>query len=159
MVNKMLNLFKKKDNVFHVVACIDGKCIPISEVKDPVFAEKMIGDGFAIVPSGDTVVAPIGGEIVSLFPTGHAIGIAHKGIKVLIHIGIDTVNMEGEGFTPLIKKGDVVKAGQPIMKLDMDKLKASGYDLTTMTIFTSGYDKPVKLSCYNDDVKSGDILI
>ena len=155
----MLNLFGKKEAAFHVVACVDGKCIPISEVKDPMFSEKMIGDGFAIIPSGDTIVSPIGGEVVSLFPTCHAVGIAYKGIKVLIHIGVDTVNLRGEGYTPLVKKGDQVKAGQPIMKLDLEKMNESGYDLTTMTIFTGGYDKPIKLSCYNEDVKAGEILI
>ena len=155
----MFNILRKKDDSFHVVACIDGKCVPISEVPHKVFSKKMLGDGFAIIPTGNVVVAPISGEIVSLFPTGHAIGIAYKGIKVLVHIGFDAIDLRGEGFMPMVQLGDTVKAGQPIMEIDLNKIKEAGHDLTTMTIFTGGYDKVVKLSNYNEDVKAGEILI
>lgn len=156
----MFNFFKKKEEPFKVVACTDGKCIHISEVKDPVFGEKMMGDGFAIIPSSDTIVAPVSGSVEVVFPTGHAVGFkTSNGVEVLVHIGIDTVNLNGDGFKTLVKQGTKVKAGQPIVQIDSEKVKAAGYDLTTMTIFTAGYSTEVKLSCYNQDVKAGDTLI
>ena len=151
--------FLKKEEPFKVVACADGKCINIIEVPDAVFSQKMMGDGFAIIPSKDTIVSPISGEVVTVFPTKHAIGLKSKDIEIIVHIGIDTVNLNGEGFTSLVRQGAKVKAGQPLVKLDLSSFEGKDINLTTMVVFTAGYDKEINLSCYNNDVKAGDILI
>lgn len=156
----MFNFFKKKDEPFHVVACTSGKCIKIEDVKDEVFSQKMMGDGFAIIPDGDTVVSPVNGTIVTVFPTGHAIGIKTKdNIEIILHIGIDTVNLNGEGFKTLVKSNTKVKAGQLLVKIDKELLESKGYDLTTLTIFTSGYNKDIHLSYYGKTVTAGEVLI
>ena len=156
----MFGFFKKKEEPFQVVACVDGKCIPISEVKDEVFSQKMMGDGFAIIPTGDMIVSPVSGNIETIFPTKHALGIkTSNGVEIILHIGIDTVNLNGEGFTALVKENTKVQAGQPLIQIDAKFIQEKGYDLTTMTIFTAGYDKEIQLSCYNKEVKAKDILI
>ena len=99
--------FLKKKEVF--LCPVDGKILPISEVNDPVFSQEMMGPGFAVVPTSKVVVVPMDGEVVTVFPTSHAFGIKSKnGIEMIIHIGIDTVELNGKGFKPLVKQGDVV---------------------------------------------------
>lgn len=154
----MFNFLKKEE--LKVVACVDGTCINIADVKDQVFSAKMMGDGFAIIPTDDTIVSPISGTIETVFPTNHAVGIKNRnGVEVLIHIGLDTVELNGEGFTGFVKEGTQVKAGQPLVKIERTKLEEKGYDLSTMIIFTAGFDGEVKLECYGKKVKAGDVLI
>lgn len=156
----MFNFFKKKDESFKVAACVNGKCIRIENVKDEVFSKKMMGDGFAIIPDGDTIVSPISGTIITVFPTGHAIGIqSANGVEIILHIGIDTVNLNGEGFQVLVKNNEKVKIGQPLVKINKEQIKEKGYDPTTMTIFTSGYDQEINLSCFDEYVEEGQIVI
>ncbi len=156
----MFGFFKKKDTPFRVAAYVDGKCIAITDVLDDVFSKKMMGDGFAIIPENDVIVSPIDGEIVTIFPTKHAIGLqSANGVEIILHIGIDTVNLNGEGFQVLVKDKAKVKIGQPIVKIDKDFIKEKGYDLTTMLVFTNGYDKEINLSYFNEDVKAGQVLI
>ncbi len=128
--------FKKKAKK-ELIASIDGTLIPIEEVKDPVFSQKMMGDGYAIVSTGDTVYACAQGEVTMLFPSGHAVGLTlEDGMEILIHIGIDTVNENGKGFSVLCEKGQKVKAGDPLVKMDRAYLEEKGYDLTVIMIFT-----------------------
>lgn len=130
------NLFKKAKT--SVKACTDGKVIAITEVKDPVFAQKMMGDGFAIIPTSPVVHSPVEGKISMIFDTNHAFGLTMaNGLEVLVHIGIDTVNEKGAGFKRLANVDDHVKAGDPIIEVDFDALKEKGYDTTIMVIFTS----------------------
>ena len=155
----MFNLFKKKEESFKIVACVDGILQNIEDVNDVVFSQKMMGDGFSIIPISNTVVAPISGNIEFAFPTGHAFGIkSNDGVEVLIHVGIDTVNLNGQGFKTLVKQGNKIKAGQPLVKMDLDLIKQNGYDPTIMVIFTSGYNKPIQLD-YGKNVKANQILI
>lgn len=156
----MFGFFKKKEDSFKVVACVDGRCIKIEDVNDEVFSKKMMGDGFAIIPHSDMIVSPVTGTVITVFPTGHALGIKTKeNIEIILHIGIDTVNLNGEGFQILIKSNSKVKAGQPLVKIDKELLESKGYDLTTMTIFTSGYEKEVNLSCYGRVLNAGEVVI
>lgn len=118
---------------------LTGKLINISDVKDPVFSQKMMGDGFAIIPSTNDVYSPVDATIEVLFPTGHAIGLrTSEGLEVLIHLGIDTVKSKSNSFKHLRKVGDVVKAGDPLIKMDLKKLIKEGYDMTTPVIVLSG---------------------
>ncbi|MBQ3384533.1 MAG: PTS glucose transporter subunit IIA [Erysipelotrichaceae bacterium] len=129
-----------------IVALADGKVFDIAEVADPVFSQKMMGDGVAFSFTGDKTVlcAPANGTLTVLFPTGHAFGItANNGVEILVHCGIDTVNANGDGFKLLGKKqGDVVKAGEPIVQVDLKKLSAN-YDMSTMLIITNANGKEI----------------
>jgi PTS system trehalose-specific IIC component len=116
-----------------------GKVIPITEVPDQVFSSKMMGDGFAIDPTEGKVYAPFTGEITVAFPTGHAYGMkTASGKEVLIHIGMDTVELNGEGFKPAVKQGDHVKQGDLLTEVDLDFIKKKGKPIITPIIFTDG---------------------
>ena len=105
-----------------------------------------------------SVVAPVSGKAVTVFPTGHAIGIrTAQGIDVLVHVGLDTVNLKGEGFKVLIHEGDEVQIGQPIVDFDQQVLRRHGLDATTMVIFTEGFRQKIKVN--PKKVKAGDVLI
>lgn len=134
----MFNLFKKKSNGVEVDAAVDGKIMPITDVKDDVFSTKMLGDGYAIKPSDDHVYAPIGGTISTLFPTKHAIGITtEQGLEVLIHLGLDTVELKGAPFTVNIKKGDKVKRGDSLATMDIKMITDKGYDDSAIVVYTN----------------------
>ncbi|MBM7619638.1 PTS system D-glucosamine-specific IIC component [Bacillus tianshenii] len=121
-----------------IVMPMSGKLLPISEVPDKVFSQKMMGDGFAIEPTEGTVVSPVAGTIVNLFPTKHAIGIeTAEGREILVHVGIDTVNLKGRGFESLIEQGDKVEQGQPLLKVDLSIIKGEATSIITPIIFTN----------------------
>lgn len=127
---------KKKEKV---ISPLKGEVIPLEKVKDPVFSQGLMGKGCAIIPTKDVkdVCAPIDGTIIVLPETCHAFGIrTNKGIEYLVHIGIDTVNLHGEGFQAHKKEGDVVKAGEVVITLE-ESLFEKGYDLTTILVCTS----------------------
>ena len=118
-----------------VYAPLKGKRIPLEQVEDTVFSQKLLGDGIAIIPEDTTVLAPVSGEVVSLFETHHAIGIRSKdGMEVLIHIGIDTVELGGKGFQSFVRKGEQVSLGQRLIAFDREQIKAAGYDDTIMLL-------------------------
>ena len=163
-------LFKKEEtpslpelNVSNkdIVAPADGQMIDITTVSDPMFAEKIMGDGVAFQYPGDKVIlcAPANGTLSVLFPTGHAFGITtDSGIELLIHCGINTVEANGDGFRILAKKqGDHVKAGDPIVEADLKKLSVK-YDTSTMLIVTNANDQTIsfKAPC---SVRRGDSVI
>jgi PTS system N-acetylglucosamine-specific IIC component len=117
---------------------IEGEIIPITDVEDPVFSEKMMGDGFAIIPANGSVVSPVDGEIMNVFPTKHAIAIKSKqGFEILIHVGLETVNLKGEGFTVLVEEGEKVTIGKEILRFDLDYIKKSAPSTVTPVIFTN----------------------
>src|SRR5690625_4605217 len=121
-----------------IVSPLKGKLVPITEVPDDVFAGKMMGDGFAIIPEDGLVVSPVSGKIINVFPTKHAIGIQSAGGKeVLIHVGLDTVNLKGEGFETFISEGDTVKAGQPLLQADLDYIEKNATSTITPIVFTN----------------------
>lgn len=118
---------------------LTGKLVSMSDVKDPVFSQKMMGDGFAIVPSANEVVSPVDAMIEVLYPTGHAIGLrTADGIELLIHLGIDTVKSKSNSFKLLKQVGDSVKAGEPIIQMNLKQLLKEGYDMTTPIVFLTG---------------------
>jgi glucose-specific phosphotransferase system IIA component len=139
---KMLKrLFAKKEVVQEeiVMAPVSGTIRQLEEVPDPVFSQKMMGEGIAIEPSDGIVVAPFDGEIVQLFPTKHAIGLKGKsGLEILIHIGLETVTLDGEGFEAFIKQGDHVKLGEKLVEFEMDVIKEKASSMITPIIMTNG---------------------
>ncbi|GEN49487.1 PTS sugar transporter subunit IIA [Alkalibacterium pelagium] len=117
---------------------VNGKVIPIDEVDDPVFSQKMMGDGFGVVPSDGDIYSPGSGKVVSVFPTQHAVGLElDNGIEVLVHIGIDTVELEGGPFDTLVKEGDTVTPETKISTVDLEGLKAAGKENTVIIVFTN----------------------
>lgn len=138
----MLNLFKKKGKPISVLAPLSGITVPIEEVPDPVFSEKMMGEGIAIRPTNNTVVAPFKGTVKMIMPkSGHAAGLlSDDGLEVLIHVGMDTVSLEGEGFEVLTTVGSKIEIGDPLIKFDEEFLKSKGMDTLTMIIVTNPGD-------------------
>lgn len=120
-------------------APISGRCIPLEEVNDEMFASKMLGDGFAIEPSSGTVKSPVDGTVTVAYPTGHAFGIrTEDGMEILIHIGIDTVELKGDGFKTCVEQGQKITQGGLLAEVDLQKIQRSGKDPITMVLFTSG---------------------
>ena len=128
----MLGLFSKKAMILGAPAA--GQLLDITQVNDPFFASKNLGDGVAVIPQSQTVCAPCDGRLVMVFETRHAFGIRSGEVEVLVHIGIDTVQMQGQGFTALKKVNDRVRRGEPIIRFDRKRLSA--YDLTVMMFVT-----------------------
>ena len=132
----MFGLFKK--NTLNFVAPVDGKTMDLSEVPDPVFAQKMAGDGLAIDATGDVIVAPCDGDLTLVFKTKHAFAMTlDNGIELLVHIGIETVSLNGEGFEQLAEAGTKVKAGTPIIKIDREFIKSKNLPLVTPILITN----------------------
>lgn len=120
-----------------VVAAADGELIPLRSVPDEVFSSGMMGEGVAIRTTGAEVVSPIEGTLTMLFPTAHAFGItASNGTEVLVHVGLDTVNLKGKGFKKLADRGQHVKRGTPVLKVDWPFLSKHGFEPIVITIFS-----------------------
>ena len=142
-----------------VRAPLDGQIIALSEVEDPVFAQAMIGPGVAIRPTSTTVHSPVSGTVMLVFPTGHAVAVrADSGAEVLVHVGIDTVMLKGQGFETLVAKGDVVEAGAPLLRFDPATVEAAGYSLTTPVIVTNFKRFGAPSAVADDQVSTGDHL-
>jgi PTS system sucrose-specific IIC component len=123
-----------------VLQPVPGKVIPMEEIPDETFASGVLGEGVGIVPTAGVVVAPFDGEVTSVFDTKHAITLEANGMELLIHVGINTVSMNGEGFTALVQDGDKVKAGQPLLNFDVKKIKAAGCNETVVVMLTNAED-------------------
>lgn len=129
-----------------ILAPISGEVVPLTQVPDEVFAEGMAGDGGAIIPgaSGEAV-APVTGLLVRLFEGGHAFGITtEEGVDVIVHLGLDTIQMESEGFEKLATEGDRVEVGQPIVRYDLDAIQNAGYDPVTPVVVSNQDEHPVQ---------------
>lgn len=117
---------------------IEGEIVPLSDVPDDAFAQEMMGPGFGIKPSGNIVYSPVDGRLVTLFPTKHALGIeTDTGVEILIHVGLDTVKLNGEGFESLVEQGQLIQRGDALLKLDLDYLKANAPSVITPVVFTN----------------------
>lgn len=133
---------KEKNKVLEhgtsLLSPLKGKIITLSEVKDAVFSSGVLGDGVAILPEEDVLYSPADAEITALFPTGHAIGLTTvSGLEILIHVGMDTVQLEGKGFTPVVKVGDKVTKGQKLLMFDRELIEKEGYDIVTPIVITN----------------------
>ncbi|OGX79009.1 PTS glucose transporter subunit IIA [Exiguobacterium sp. SH31] len=138
----LLNKWMKR-HTLTLYAPMEGDIIPLEQVADPVFSEKMMGDGIAIKPTNGTVVAPANGTIVQVAPTKHAIGIrTEDGAEILIHVGLDTVELSGDPFTVHVTVGDHVDVGHPLLTADLKQIHQAGKDTVTPMIVTNGSDLP-----------------
>lgn len=139
---------KGKRNDKDIVAIADGEMISLEQVQDDVFRKKLLGDGVAFKLHEETISSPVHGRIDAVFPTGHAFGItADNGMQFMIHIGIDTVKNKGKGFHVKVKQGDYVKAGQPLIQIDLHAL-SKVYDMTTMLIITEPQNHKITFCDY-----------
>ena len=124
--------------VLEVASPLEGKAVALSEVPDPIFAAGKLGEGVAVEPTGTTVVAPAAGKVAATYPSGHAVGLKlDNGVELLVHVGLDTVNLDGEGFTVKVKKGEQVAAGDTLIEFDPAVIKKAGYPLITPVIVTN----------------------
>lgn len=150
----------KKLSKGEVFSPIEGKVLPLSEAKDGAFSDGIMGKGVVIEPTSGEVIAPFDGTVMTLFPTNHAIGlISETGTEVLIHIGIDTVQLEGKGFEAFVKQGDTVKKGQKLVQFDIDTITSEGYNTQVPIIITNTPDFADIIPVSQPAVKRNDLLI
>ena len=157
-----MGLFEKKvvknEQDYIVYAPVSGEIVKLESVNDPVFSKKVMGDGIAIIPNSKKIYSPVSGIVSMIFPTKHAIGITKdNGLGVILHVGIETVNLKGEGFDLKVSQGQKVKAGELLMNIDLDFI-SSNYDPTTMIVFES--EKPINITNLKEDFcQAGDSLL
>lgn len=152
------SLFTQKKESVH--APLTGKLVALEEVPDPVFSQQMMGDGIAIDPTENQVFSPVDGEVVSVFPTKHAITIRSKsGAELLIHMGLETVKLNGEGFNVLVGEGDKIKKGNPIAEFDINKVSNTGTKVITPIILLNGEQYTIENKQNNSSVTGGQDLI
>jgi len=153
----MFGFLKRKRRA--ILSPVDGEVIALEAVEDEVFSAKMVGDGVAVYPLSDTFCAPIAGEITKIFSTNHAYSIkSDKDLEVMVHIGLETVALNGEGFERVANEGDMVEAGDPIIRVDLDYLKEHAKAIVTPVIVTEGSDVSI-LEKKMTVVKCGDLIM
>ena len=138
MTEAQQNAVQYKGLTEEVYSVADGEVIALEQVKDPVFSQKMMGDGFAVEPANGNIVSPVSGTVSSIFPTKHALGlVTEAGLEVLVHIGLDTVSLEGKPFTVHVAEGQKVAAGDLLVTADLDAIRAAGRETSTIVVFTN----------------------
>lgn len=155
-----INFKESKSKDTEIKSPLEGKIIDLENVNDNVFSAKMMGDGIAVLPTSGKVYAPFDGKVVMTFPSGHAVGLVNEdGCEVLIHVGLNTVQLNGEGFTYHINQNDAIKQGDLLMEFDKDMIQEKGYDITTPIIITNtdSYNDIQKTTKQN--IKNGQTLI
>ena len=139
MTEAQQNAVQYKGLTEEVYSVADGEVIALEQVKDPVFSQKMMGDGFAVEPTNGNIVSPVSGTVSSIFPTKHALGlVTEAGLEVLVHIGLDTVSLEGKPFTVHVAEGQKVAAGDLLVTADLDAIREAGRETSTIVVFTNG---------------------
>jgi sugar PTS system EIIA component len=141
----VFSFFKKSK--LQMIAPVNGEIIPLEEVPDPVFSQKMMGEGIAIIPSGGNIHAPVNGTVILIAATKHAIGIrAVDGTEILIHIGLETVALNGEGFRVAVNSGDKISVGQLLIEVDWDYINNHGKSTVTPIVITNNDDRKKEYS-------------
>ena len=143
-----------------VMAPLDGEVLPLEKVPDETFASGILGPGCGIEPSGDTVYSPFDGTVTQVASTLHAVGLmSDDGIEVLIHVGMDTVEMKGQGFTAHVKEGQKITAGVPLLTFDTAAIRAAGHPTATVIVVTNGDDVPAMKVIAEGTVAAGTPLL
>lgn len=160
MLGKLFTKKEERQDV-SILAPVSGELLSLEEVPDPVFSQKMMGDGIAIRPSNGEIVSPVDGKIIQLFPTKHAIGlVAENGVEILIHIGLETVELEGEGFTAYTREGDKVKQGDKLIGFNEIIIKEKAKSTITPVIITNTDDvSEIRLSDKHQVVAGEDEIV
>lgn len=154
----LFDVFKKKG--IEIGAPIEGECVALSEVSDPVFGDEIMGKGVAIKPSTGRVVAPIAGVVSTIFPTGHAVAITtEEGAEILIHFGLDTVALEGKHFKTYVVADQKVEKGDLLIEVDVEKVKEAGYDVITPMVICNSSDYSEIIGMSGRQVKEGEIVL
>lgn len=145
-----------------IISPVSGKLVRLEAVNDKTFSSGAMGEGFGVLPTSNKVVSPISGTVTMIFPTGHAIGIrSDNGVEVLIHIGIDTVELNGKGFKKLVKEGNRVHQGDELIEFDKKQIEAAGLDATVITILTNkdSYEELSILEAYDQSIDTGSKIV
>ena len=156
----MFDFLKKKDKGIEIGSPVKGKAVPISKVSDPTFGEEILGKGVAIQPEEGKIYAPADGTIEMLFDTKHAVSMTStEGVELLVHIGLDTVALKGEHFTAHKGNGDAVKKGDLLISIDLEAVKAAGYDVITPMVVCNTSDYQTVEAVTGSDVNPGDTVL
>lgn len=156
----MFQLFKKKADGIEIGAPVKGKAVPIREVNDPTFGDEILGKGVAIIPADGKIYAPADGTIELLFDTMHAVSMTTTdGVEILVHIGLETVTLKGEHFTAHKATGDIVKKGDLLISVDLDAVKAAGFDVITPMVVCNTGDYQAVEAVMGTDVEPGDTVL
>lgn len=138
MFKKLFGKGNEVSKEIEIYAPLTGEYVNIEDIPDPVFAQKMMGEGFGINPTEGEVVSPIAGKVDNVFPTKHAIGLkADNGLELLVHIGLDTVQLDGEGFEVLVSSGDTVQVGDPLLKFNLEYINENAKSVISPVIVTN----------------------
>lgn len=152
------NLFKPSG--IELLAPVNGSAVALSEVSDPTFSQEILGKGVAIRPSGNQIVAPCDATIDMMFDTGHAVSMtSDSGVEILIHVGLETVNLKGQFFKVFAKSGDKIKAGQLLIQFDPDGIRNAGYDLITPVVICNSDDYTSITPVVGKNVSAGEKLL
>lgn len=152
-------MFWKKKKQGSVFSICDGQTVNLSDVPDPVFSEKIMGDGVAIIPESKEIFSPVNGKIVQVFDTKHAYSIlSDDGLEILVHIGLNTVELNGKGFETFVRAGDIVKIGDKIAEVNIECIESLGYQLYTPVIITNHNEIEFKEIKYKN-IKKGEEII
>ncbi|WP_125760720.1 PTS sugar transporter subunit IIA [Companilactobacillus hulinensis] len=154
----MINLFKSAKKL-NIEAPISGKIIPLETVSDEVFAQKMMGEGIAIIPNDSQIVSPVDGIVGMVADTKHALGIkAKNGLEIVLHLGIDTVELDGSPFTISVNDGDSIKAGQPLATMNIEEIKSADKDPVVMTLITNSSVKVKELDIASGNINNSEVV-
>ena len=160
MFDSLKKMFEKNAKTISLKAVEDGRTIPMDEVNDQTFAQELLGPGFAIVPSNGTVVSPINGTIATVMDTKHAVCIqGEDGLELIVHAGLDTVELNGKYYQTYKEIGDQVKAGDVLLEFDLEEITKAGYDVTTPIVITNLGDYKITKCLTGQQVKAGEEVI
>lgn len=160
MFDSLKKMFEKNAKTISLKAVEDGRTIPMDEVNDQTFAQELLGPGIAIVPSNGTVVSPINGTIATVMDTKHAVCIqGEDGLELIIHAGLDTVELNGKYYQTYKEIGDQVKAGDVLLEFDLEEITKAGYDVTTPIVITNLGDYKITKCLTGQQVKAGEEVI
>ena len=160
MFDSLKKMFEKNARTISLKAVEDGRTIPMDEVNDQTFAQELLGPGIAIVPSNGTVVSPINGTIATVMDTKHAVCIqGEDGLELIVHAGLDTVELNGKYYQTYKEIGDQVKAGDVLLEFDLEEITKAGYDVTTPIVITNLGDYKITKCLTGQQVKAGEEVI
>lgn len=160
MFDSLRKMFEKNAKTISLKAVEDGRTIPMDEVNDQTFAQELLGPGIAIVPSNGTVVSPINGTIATVMDTKHAVCIqGEDGLELIVHAGLDTVELNGKDYQTYKEIGDQVKAGDVLLEFDLEEITKAGYDVTTPIVITNLGDYKITKCLTGQQVKAGEEVI